>query len=76
MVLVDGSEHADDAFEAAIRWKKDQDQLFIVHAVELIRPWVVVVEGGLNHATYIDPKVFKSANESLVERGKKIGQSV
>jgi len=69
MVLVDGSEHAEYAFEAALRWKKDDDQLYIVHAVELIRPWIA---GGLNHATYIDPKVFKSANESLVERGKKL----
>eukprot|EP00808_Paulinella_micropora_P027719 g52116.t1 len=42
MVLVDGSNNGDKAFDAALQWKRPDDHLFIVTAVEHVVPVALV----------------------------------
>eukprot|EP00808_Paulinella_micropora_P000804 g78014.t1 len=62
MVLVDGSEHADKAFQKACTMIRPADFLIIVHAMEAIRP----IDGRQIHAT------FHEANQQLEQQGGKL----
>jgi len=66
MVLVDGSTYAQKAFETALTWKKPEDKLLVVHAVEIVSGVPVGVGPSL---VFIDPSVLENANESLKQRG-------
>jgi len=69
MVLVDGSDNSKKAFDAVLAWKRPQDKLYVVHAVEVVASIPVGVGPAV---AFVDPGVLESANESLKKRGAAI----
>eukprot|EP00298_Acanthocystis_sp_HF-20_P025635 c37807_g1_i1.p1 GENE.c37807_g1_i1~~c37807_g1_i1.p1 ORF type:complete len:148 (+),score=61.22 c37807_g1_i1:1-444(+) len=71
MVLVDGSEHADKAFEKALEFKQDADTLYICHSCqypEQVLATPMAPMGGIP----IDLQFFEEQKKMLEEHAKKI----
>eukprot|EP00298_Acanthocystis_sp_HF-20_P005124 c15386_g1_i1.p1 GENE.c15386_g1_i1~~c15386_g1_i1.p1 ORF type:complete len:161 (+),score=69.84 c15386_g1_i1:29-484(+) len=58
LVLVDGSEPSNKAFEKALEIKQKDDELLIVHACQYAELQIYTLP-GLSESTFIDPKILQ-----------------
>lgn len=60
-VFVDGSEPGDSAFNAALRWRKSNDFLYVVHVPEVVSLPI----RGIVYLQSLDDTPFQEANQTI-----------
>lgn len=74
LVLMDGSTTSEYALETAIDWARGHPRatILLVHAIELVKFTAAFAGIGIEHAAFVDPNIFRNANEALIRRAKEL----